>query len=119
MGLNNGRQWKNLRKVFRTALSSANTESSLSILKSSLDQWEDEILEPLVMSGKLIQLHELIGMMPYISILNTFFGYSFVHRCLDQFVHLLHDSHYIQERIFNGNWSATAIYKYFDTKPNR
>ena len=119
MGFANGPHWANIRKVFRTALSSSIAESSLSTLKSSLDQWEVEILQPLVRSGKSIQIHEVVGMMPMINMLNIFFGESFVKRNFDQFVHLLHDSHYIQDRNFNGTWSATAIYKFFDTKPNR
>ena len=78
-----------------------------------------EFAEPLVKSGKVIDLAELVGMMPVTLMLNIFFGNKFISLHQKQIEKLTKDSHFIMTTVFFNRNATTAIYKYFDTDSNR
>ena len=75
--------------------------------------------EPLVKSGKVIDLAELVGMMPVTLMLNIFFGNKFISLHQKQIEKLTKDSHFIMTTVFFNRNATTAIYKCFDTDSNR
>ena len=75
--------------------------------------------EPLVKNGQVIDLTELVGMMPVTLMLNIFFGNKFISLHQEQIEKLTKDSHFIMTTVFYNRNATTAVYKYFDTDANR
>ena len=119
MGFAKGDMWIKHRRTFRNSLSSTAADESLTNIAATLDDWENNVLEPLVKSGEVIGLHDLVGMMPITLMLKVFFGDKFVNRHIDEIQALSKDSEFIMGTIMHDKQAATAIYQYFDTSANR
>ena len=74
MGLQNGRKWTNIRKAFKGPMSPTGADKSLENIEATLDQWENETLEPLARSTAVVSLPGVVGSMPIKIMLNIFFG---------------------------------------------
>ena len=119
MGFSSGAKWTKIRKAFRTTLSSASANASLSTMSASLDDWESTLLEPLAQTGKEINIYELVGMMPITIMLNNFFGHSFVNIHMKEVKQMAKDADLITKTFMHNQMAATVLYKHFDTKSNR
>ena len=75
--------------------------------------------EPLAKSGKIVDLADIVGMMPITLMLKIFFGNKFVDQNIKKVEQLTKDSHSIMDTVFYNKKATTAIYKFFDTESNR
>ena len=119
MGLQNGRNWTNIRKAFKGPMSPTGADKSLENIKATLDQWENETLEPLARSVAVVSLPGVVGSMPIKIMLNIFFGQQFVGRHSDQLLSLAKDAEEIMETIIYNKMACSKLYKYLPTKENR
>ena len=119
MGLASGRKWTNIRKAFRVPLSPATADASLANIEASLDQWEEETLEPLARSGLAVTVPEVVAMMPITVMLNIFFGHKFVRRHSAELARLTEDADVIMKTALYNRLACTSLYRHLPTGPNR
>ena len=119
MGFSHGRKWSGHKSAFRTSLSSTAADASLTNIAATLDEWENDVLEPLAKSGETIDLHELVGMMPITLMMKVFFGHKFVKQHEELINQLSKDAEIIMGTIIHNKQAATVLYKYFNTESNR
>ena len=119
MGFVQGRQWTRIRKGFKSALSPQSADSSLISIEESLQDWENFTLKPLCRSGEIIDIKDVVGMMPITIMLNIFFGQSFTKRFSNELTDLTNDARFIGETAIHNKWAASSFYKFFDNKANR
>ena len=119
MGLASGRKWTNIRKAFRVPLSPATADASLANIEASLDQWEEETLEPLARSGVAVTVPEVVAMMPITVMLNIFFGHKFVRRHSAELARLTEDADVIMKTALYNRLACTSLYRHLPTGPNR
>ena len=119
MGFAKGDMWIKHRRTFRNSLSSTAADGSLTNIAATLDEWENNVLEPLVKSGEVVGLHDLVGMMPVTLMLKVFFGDKFVNKHMQEIQDLSKDADFVMRTIIHDKQAATAIYQYFDTTANR
>jgi len=119
MGAANGKAWDQHRKVFRSAMTSAIADASLENIVASLDEWEEETIQPLVKKGEKIKIHKLVGLMPITVMLNIFFGRTFVSKHYKKIIKLKEDVEQILDTILYDKSASVDSYKYLDTEPNR
>ena len=118
MGLQNGRKWTMIRKAFKGAMSPAAADKSLDNIEASLNQWEQEILEPLARSGEVVTIPELVGILPLTLMMNVFFGHQFVSRHSERVSSLARDAVKIAETTVFNRWACSGLYKFLPTKEN-
>ena len=119
MGFAKGDMWIKHRRTFRSSLSSTAADGSLANITATLDDWENNVLEPLAMNGEAIGLHELVGMMPVTLMLKIYFGDKFINNHIEDIQKLSKDADFIMNTIIHNQNAATSIYQYFDTPANK
>ena len=119
MGFAKGDMWIKHRRTFRNSLSSSAADGSLANIAATLDDWENNVLEPLTMSREAIGLHELVGMMPVTLMLKIYFGDKFINNHIEDIQKLSKDADFIMNTIIHNQNAATSIYQYFDTPANK
>ena len=118
MGLQNGRTWASIRKAFKGSMSPAAADSSLDNIEASLNQWEQETLEPLARSGKEVTIPELMGILPVTLMLNVFFGHQFTSRHSELVASLAADAEKIIDTVIFNRLACTKLYKFLPTTEN-
>ena len=119
MGLTNGRKWTNIRKAFRTSMSTIAADNSLANIEASLEQWERDTLEPLARSGEVVSLKQVVGVLPAMIMLKIFFGHQFVQKHSEVLLRLITDADLIMKTALCNKMACTTLYKHFDTHANR
>ena len=84
-----------------------------------LDQWDMATVQPLVKSEKVVNLEELIGILPTTIMLNILFGCEFVNNHLEELYQLAREANDIMMEVIGNSLASTFFYEYLDTKTNR
>jgi cytochrome P450 len=119
MGLASGRKWSNIRKAFRVPMATSAADASLANIEASLDQWEQDTLEPLASSGQVVRLQEVVGTMPIDIMLKIFFGHQFVSNYREKFLSVSEDAEAIMTTVMHNKLACTAVFRFLSTTQNQ
>ena len=59
MGVSDGKLWDHHRQVFKSSMTSAIADASLANIVASLDEWEEQTLQPLAKSDQPAKLYDI------------------------------------------------------------
>jgi len=119
VGLVNGREWTKLKKAFKVPMSISAANESLANIEVSLDQWEEEVLEPLARSREVLTIPQLVDLMPITVMFNIFFGHAFASRHRKRLVSLTADADSIIKTGLYNKLACNNFYQYLPTEANR